>query len=147
MLDSADKMELLKRLTEVGIRPSAQRLEILGFISSCKSHPTADEIYACVHRNNPTLSRTTVFSTVRLFAEKGIVNDINISSDSTRYDSTQYKPHAHFVCRECGEIYDIPIDISALTCPDDFVYDNVNVYFKGICPSCQKKQTEHIINK
>lgn len=147
MSDSANKTDLLKRLTDAGIRPSAQRLEILGFVSSCKSHPTADEIYACVHRNNPTLSRTTVFNTVRLFAEKGIVNDINISSDSTRYDSTQYMPHAHFVCRECAMIYDIPIDISALTCPGDFVCDNVNVYFKGICPSCRKKQAEHIINK
>ncbi len=37
--------------------------------------------------------------------------------------------HAHFVCRECAKIYDIPIDISALTCPGDFVCDNVNVYF------------------
>ena len=147
MTDSAKKTVLLKRLVDAGIRPSAQRVEILGFISSCKSHPTADEIYACVHRNNPTLSRTTVFSTLRLFAEKGIVNDINITSDSTRYDSTQYVPHAHFVCRNCGRIYDIPLDISGLTCPDEFVCDNVNVFFKGICPGCQAKRTEPIINK
>lgn len=139
MLDSNNKTALLKRLVDAGIRPSAQRIEILGFISSCESHPTADEIYASVHRSNPTLSRTTVYNTVRLFAEKGILNDINISSESTRYDSTQYAPHAHFVCRECGSICDIPIDISALACPDEFVCDNVNVYFKGICPGCQKK--------
>lgn len=139
MLDSNNKTALLKRLVDAGIRPSAQRIEILGFISSCKSHPTADEIYASIHRSNPTLSRTTVFNTVRLFAEKGIVNDINISPDSTRYDSTQYERHAHFVCRECGRIYDIPFDMSSLACPDEFACDNVNVYFKGICPECQKK--------
>lgn len=139
MSDSNNKTVLFKRLVKAGIRPSTQRIDILGFISSCKSHPTADEIYASVRRSNPTLSRTTVFNTVRLFAEKGIVNDINISSESTRYDSTQYAPHAHFVCRECGSICDIPIDISALACPDEFVCDNVNVYFKGICPGCQKK--------
>lgn len=136
--------ELLEKLTEADIRPSMQRLEILEFISSCKSHPTADEIYAFVHRNNPTMSRTTVFNSVRLLAEKGLINDINIAADSTRYDSADYTPHAHFICRECKRIFDIPFDMSALTAPDDFACDNVNVYFKGICPECRKKTEQTI---
>lgn len=90
-----DKTTLLKKLTDAGIRPSMQRLEILEFISSCDSHPTADEIYSFMHQNNPTLSRTTVFNSVKLLAENGLINDINISSGSTRYDSTLNTPHAH----------------------------------------------------
>lgn len=141
MNKDVDRIGLLKKLTDAGIRPSVQRLEILEFISSCKSHPTAEEIYSFVHRNNPTLSRTTVFSSVRLLAEKGLVNDITISSDSTRYDSAQYVPHAHFVCRQCKRIFDIPFDMSTITAPAEFNCDNVNVYFKGICPECKKTQT------
>lgn len=139
MHNKIDKTGFLKQLTDAGIRPSMQRLEILEFVSSCESHPTAEEIYSFVHQNNPTLSRTTVFSTVKLLAEKGLINDINISSDSTRYDSMVHSPHAHFICRECKKIYDIPFDMSALNAPDDFLCDNVNVYFKGICPECSKK--------
>lgn len=142
MKSDFNKIGLLKRLTDAGIRPSVQRLEILEFISSCKSHPTAEEIYSFVHRNNPKLSRTTVFSCVKLLAEKGLVNDIDIASDSTRYDSTQYAPHAHFICRDCRKIFDIPFDMSALAAPADYICDNVNLYFKGICPECRKKDSK-----
>ena len=148
MRNKGNKTEFLRQLTEAGIRPSIQRLEILEFVSSCESHPTAEEIYSFVHQNNPTLSRTTVFSTVKLLAEKGIINDITISSDSTRYDSTEHAPHAHFICRDCKKIYDIPFDMSLLTAPDEFLCDNVNVYFKGICPECSKKtDTDSVTNK
>lgn len=135
-----DKTTLLKKLIDAGIRPSMQRLEILEFISSCDSHPTADEIYSFMHQNNPTLSRTTVFNSVKLLAENGLINDINISSGSTRYDSTLNTPHAHFICRTCKKIFDIPLDMSILTVPADFLCDNINVYFKGVCPECSKKQ-------
>ena len=148
MKNNSRKAELAKILSDNGIRPSMQRIEILEFISSCKSHPSADEIYSFVHQNNPTLSRTTVFSSVKLLAEKGLINDITISPDSTRYDSALYTPHAHFVCRDCKKIFDIPFDTSALTAPADYFCDNVNVYFKGICPECGKKRnTNNIITK
>lgn len=145
MTNEINKTDILKKLTDAGIRPSMQRLEILNFISSNKSHPTADEIYSFVHRNNPTLSRTTVFNNVKLLSEKGLVNDINISSDSTRYDSTLSVPHAHFICRECKKIFDIPFDMSVLTIPDEFSCDNVNIYFKGICPECKKRQIKTVL--
>lgn len=134
------KADLHKKLMDAGIRPSMQRIEIFGFISSCSCHPTAEEIYTCVHRSNPSLSRATVFSNVKLLAEKGLINDINISSESTRYDSMQHAPHAHFVCRKCGKIFDIPLDMPDITMPDKFHYDSVNVYFKGICPECDKTE-------
>lgn len=140
MKNNDNKAVLLKRLVQAGIRPSMQRLEILEFISSCRCHPSADEIFSFIHRNNPTLSRTTVFSSVKLLAERGLINDIDISSDSTRYDSTLYPPHAHFICRDCRKIFDIPIDMDALTAPEDFLCDNVNVFFKGICPECRDKR-------
>lgn len=137
-MDSSTKTEILKKLKNAGIRPSIQRLEILEYISMNRTHPTAEEIYKYEHLKNPTLSRTTVFSTVKLLAEKGLINDINISADCTRYDSIQHAPHAHFICRNCKKIFDIPLDISSLSAPRDYVCDNVNVYFKGICPDCNK---------
>lgn len=132
------RSRLHKMLLDAGIRPSAQRIEILEYVSSCESHPTADEIYSSLVKENPTLSRTTVFSSVKLLAEKGLINDIDISSESTRYDTTCRQPHAHFMCRNCKRIFDIPLDMSALTVPGDFSCDNVNVFFKGICPECSE---------
>lgn len=145
MNSNNSRSDLIRKLTDAGIRPSIQRLEILEYISSCYNHPTADEIYSFVHRKNPTLSRATVFNSVKLLAEKGLVNDINISPESTRYDSALYAPHAHFICRECRKIFDIPLDMSALTAPSDFLCDNVNVYFKGICPECSNKTNKNSV--
>lgn len=133
------KTSLLKTLTGAGIRPSAQRLEILEYISSHETHPTAEDIYRHLVQTNPTLSRTTVFNSVKLMAQKGLVNDINISPDSTRYDSADFPPHAHFLCRECGRIYDVSIDLTSLHLPSEFICDNVNIFFKGLCPECAVK--------
>ena len=133
------RTELMRQLLDAGIRPSAQRIAIMECISACECHPTADDVYAALVREHPTLSRTTVFSCLKLLAGKGLLNDIDISAESTRYDSTKRQPHAHFMCRECHRIYDIPFDLGILPSPADFECDNVNVFFKGRCPECLKK--------
>lgn len=134
-----NRNKLQSALIEAGIRPSLQRLTILEYIRSCESHPTADEVYAHLVIYNPMLSRTTVFSCLKLFVEKGLVNDIDISSDSTRYDDARRTPHGHFMCRECQRIFDMPLDMTSLKVNDGFVCDNVNVFFKGLCPECNKR--------
>lgn len=129
----------LKMLSRAGIRPSLQRLEILEYVITCKSHPTADEVYSQLVKNNPTLSRTTVFSCLKLLAEKGMINCIDISSDSARYDYIDDEPHAHFMCRKCKRIFDIPMEERpSMALPSGFSCDNVNVFYKGICPDCGK---------
>lgn len=134
----------MNMLTDAGIRPSAQRLAVLEYIYSCDSHPTADDVYASLLEVHPMLSRTTVFSCLKLFAEKGLINDINISPDSTRYDSFRKLQHAHFLCRVCHRIIDIPLDISSLDFPIEFACDSVNVFFKGYCPDCEVKKSTNI---
>lgn len=138
-----NRHELYSTLTRAGIRPSLQRLTILEYIRSCVCHPTADEVYSHLVIDHPMLSRTTVFSCLKLFVEKGLVNDIDISSDSTRYDDAHRTPHGHFMCRECHKIFDMPLDMSALKVGNGFVCDNVNVFFKGLCPECSTRTTDN----
>ncbi len=138
MKHAYSKTELMKMLADAGIRPSVQRLAILEYVSADKCHPTADEIYANLVKDNPMLSRTTVFSNVRLLAENGLVNDIDILSDSTRYDTPTDPPHAHFMCRRCHRIFDIPLSSPLPVTPEGFNCDNVNVFFKGLCPDCSE---------
>ena len=136
------RTELMRQLLDAGIRPSAQRIAIMEYISACRCHPTADEVYAELVREHPTLSRATVFSGLKLLAEKGLLNDIDISAESTRYDYAHRPPHAHFMCRDCHRIFDIPFDLGALPSPADFECDNVNVFLKGRCPECLKNSHE-----
>ena len=78
-----DRNRLHYRLSEADIRPSMQRLAILEYINSCYCHPTADEVYSELVKEHPTLSRTTVFSSLKLLSEKGLVNNIHAMTPPT----------------------------------------------------------------
>lgn len=131
-----DRKVLLNKMTEAGIRPSVQRLAVLEYVYSCYIHPTADDVYAALLEQNPMLSRTTVFNCLKLFAEKGMINDIDISSESTRYDYAAV-PHAHFMCRKCRRIFDVPCKMPAMDAASGFDCDSINVFFKGLCNECK----------
>ena len=98
--------QLIEILTEAGIRPSAQRLSVLEYLTGTTCHPSADRIYEDVHAMQPTLSRSTVYNTVKLFLDKGVIETVAGDSSECRYDYF-HKPHAHFQCRQCRKVYDI----------------------------------------
>ena len=78
-----------------GIRPSMQRTAIYEYLCTHPTHPTVDAVYRSLSATHPTLSRTTVYSTLRLLAEHGLVQAITIEDDELRYDA-ETKPHIHF---------------------------------------------------
>ncbi len=132
-------------LVQKGIRPSQQRLAIMRYLLSHRTHPTADDIYVALHKDMPTLSKTTVYNTVELLVKEGALCAINIDERNVRYDVTT-DIHAHFRCVRCGKIYDIPLDSLSVDKQyvladnphlKDFVVHNTQIYHKGICPTCK----------
>lgn len=120
-----------------GIRPSVQRLAILGFVANKRLHPTADEIYSALAPLYPTLSRTTVYNTLHALVAGGLLRELEIESGNRRYDYAPQPPHSHFMCRRCRRIYDIPVPARIDDNPPaGFHIDTVDVYFKGLCPAC-----------
>ena len=132
--------DLTKELKDKNIRLSHQRLKILEFITNNNVHPTVDQIYSELHTVIPTLSKTTVYNSLKALIDAGLVKVINIEDNETRYDIISHD-HGHFKCESCGEIYDFEIDIESLNSKDlnDFKVNNRDVYFKGICPQCIKE--------
>jgi Fe2+ or Zn2+ uptake regulation protein len=124
-------------LKQNGVKPSLPRLKVLEYLRRHKNHPTVDTIYRELVREIPTLSRTTVYNTLKLFVEKGISQLIAIEETETRYDA-DISPHAHFKCTGCGRIYDFPVDLSRLNPPGlaDFRVDDIQVYYRGVCRHC-----------
>lgn len=78
--------QLIEILTEAGIRPSAQRLSVLEYLTGTTCHPSADRIYEDVHAMQPTLSRSTIYNTVKLFLDKGVIETVAGDSSECRYD-------------------------------------------------------------
>lgn len=129
-----------KILEEKGVKPSHQRLTIMKFLIENKIHPTAEMIFENVVKELPTLSRTTVYNTLKLFESSGLIQSINTGDPELHYDIT-IGLHAHFKCTECGRIFDADIDntdfISEIK-GKGFVILDTQVYFRGICRECME---------
>lgn len=127
-------------LTAHGVKPSVQRLAVMGYLLDHLTHPTADEIYQALIGEIPTLSKATVYNTLRLLVEKGAVLQLTIDERKTCYDAI-IEPHAHFMCRRCGRVFDVELKhkslIGAAMLPKGFAADSTELYIKGICPDCQ----------
>jgi len=129
-------------LQEKGVSPSIQRIKILQFIFDNKHHSSVDSIYQELIHEIPTLSKTTVYNTLALFVEKGIINSIIIDNTEILYEQSQ-KPHAHFQCSVCKNILDIELDsnLYEISEIENHRVEKVNIHLRGVCNECLKNET------
>lgn len=125
---------------------SVQRLKILAYLAVHQDHPTVDQIYNSLITEIPSLSKTTVYNTLSVLQDAGLVRPLQIDEHETRYD-IEIETHGHFKCASCGKIYNFPLDPAVMQKIDlpDFQIMDKTVYFIGICPDClsNKKHTRH----
>jgi len=131
----------VKILKEHSMKVTPQRLDILKYLDEHRVHPTVEMIYMELKKNNPSLSKTTVYNNVETLEKHGIIQSLTISGNELRYDFRN-DMHCHFICKRCGRIFDIDI-----VCPNigkveqsGFKIEEVHGYFKGICRDCLKKE-------
>lgn len=141
-VDRLTESQLASVIHSAGMRPSVQRIAILGYIANDRLHPTADEIHAHLLPKYPSLSPTTVYNTLHAMIAVGLVREIEIDGIIRRYDVAQRlrQPHSHFKCVGCGRIFDmvLPSGLDAAAEPG-FQVDSVDLYFKGVCPDCREQ--------
>ncbi len=101
------RMDIQTRLTEFGIAVTSQRLEVAGILLDKPQHLAADQILAMLRKKGSRVSKATVYNTLHLFAEKGLVRALHVDPSRTFYDSTIH-PHHHFYHVDVGELSDIP---------------------------------------
>jgi Fe2+ or Zn2+ uptake regulation protein len=126
-------------LRENGIKVTPQRLEVLRFLDSNRTHPTADDIYRALKKDNPSLSKTTVYNVLDVFSRNGLVEVLTISGNEARYDLRTTR-HQHFLCKSCGRIVDMDIKGLCMDCVPEKGHkvEEVHGYFKGTCKDCLK---------
>jgi len=127
-----------QHLTDSGIKPSYQRIRILSYLLERKNHPTVEMIHKELVNEIPTLSKTTVYNTLKQFVEKGITQIINIEDNETRYDA-EVSTHGHFKCLKCKKVFDFKFDNNTIEINDleDFDFLQTHLYIKGICKNCK----------
>ena len=101
--------DLSARLKDAGIQPSAQRLAVAEYVLETAEHPSADQVLAKVQSLVPMLSRATVYNTLNLFVEKGLLRQLVLAEGRVVFDPNLERHH-HFIDEDTGQIEDIPWD-------------------------------------
>lgn len=97
---------VLQVLSEHGIQPSSQRVAIADFVLHTDVHPSADDVWNHVKRTLPVVSRATVYNTLNLFVEKGLLRELFLAEGKVVFDPNM-ETHHHFIDEETGRIQDI----------------------------------------
>jgi Fe2+ or Zn2+ uptake regulation protein len=97
-------VEILERL---GIQPSAQRVAVADYVLGTEDHPSAEQVWARVKERFPMLSRATVYNTLNLFVEKGLLRELVLAEGKVVFDPN-LTPHHHFIDDETQSIVDVP---------------------------------------
>ena len=126
-----------------GIKLTHQRMEIFREVAQTGDHPDADQIFQRVRDRMPTVSLDTVYRTLWLLKDLGLVVTLDSSHGRTRFDAN-LKSHHHFVCRQCGFTRDFfSIALDNIKLPDSVgsfgEIEATHVEVRGICRECALK--------
>ena len=121
-------------------RMTNQRLKILEYLKSVKTHPTAEVVYEAVKKNLPLMTLATVYRNLNLLAEEGKITKLDINGEF-HFDA-DLSHHQHCVCKKCGKIDDhFQKEISQYALKkikaSNFQLQGVNIFFHGTCKKCK----------
>lgn len=97
-------------LCRAGVPLTQQRVEIAQALLARPVHMSAEQVLAAVRARAPAISRATIYNTLALFCEKGLLRELAVDRERVVYDSGMH-PHHHMVDIDSGEICDLPADL------------------------------------
>jgi Fur family peroxide stress response transcriptional regulator len=126
---------LAERLTASGLRPTPQREVVFKIILEKRDHPTADEIFARVKTELPTISLATVYNCLDTLVSCRLIRQVNLERGATRYCPNLHQ-HAHFHDEATGQIHDVDLPADLLNrlhevLPPGFDADSIEITFRG----------------
>ena len=104
-----DRDAITRILMQHGLQVTAQRLDIAEFVLRKPQHLSAEQILKAMRERGSRVSKATVYNTMNLFSERGIVRTVEVDPERQYYDSRS-EPHHHFYNVDTGELIDIPAD-------------------------------------
>jgi Fur family transcriptional regulator, peroxide stress response regulator len=133
-----------KLLRDANLKVTPQRTAILSFLRESKEHPGVEKVHRAILERYPSVSLATIYKTLELFREKGLIQEVSVSARKTGYDGNICF-HPHLVCKSCHKIEDMPDPSTKL--PEDYVREatekygyeinNEQLYLYGLCPECR----------
>ena len=126
---------LAQKLAGSGLRSTVQREVVFNVLLAKRDHPTADEVYARVRQEMPSISLATVYNCLETLAQCSLIRVVNFERGPTRY-CPNLKPHAHFHDETTGETHDIDLTPEILNdvkrvLPPGYEASSVEIIFRG----------------
>ena len=105
-LHMISKSQVIEKLKQAGVTPTQQRVEIGQILFARPQHLSADQVLNIVNQAGPLVSKATIYNTLGLFAEKGLVKEVIVDPSKVFYDSTTIS-HFHYFNVDTGEVSDV----------------------------------------
>lgn len=123
-------------------RNTIQRSLVLETVNKLHNHATADEIYNEIAKEQPTISKATVYRNLNLLSQMGEIRRLELPGSADRYDHIP-KRHCHVKCEKCGRIFDVDMDFvsgleSGIRDKHGFDFSGYDIIFHGVCPECKE---------
>ncbi len=135
--------QVIARLRESGIQPSAQRVAVAEYVLETKDHPSADQVWERVRGRMPVLSRATVYNTLNLFVEKGLLRQLVLAEGKVVFDPN-VDAHHHFIDEQSGAIHDVPweaLEVKHVEKLRGYDVDEYQVVLRGrVAPSPSRRK-------
>jgi Fur family ferric uptake transcriptional regulator len=133
---------ITNRLQELGYRLTPQRMMIVAAIEKSDSHISAEEIYNQIKLQYPHMNISTIYRTMELLEQLGLVTETDMGEGRVRYHSADKGHHHHLVCQKCGEIADLNEAIlyplrETLEHEYNFEADLRHLAIFGLCQKCR----------
>jgi Fur family transcriptional regulator, peroxide stress response regulator len=137
-----DRLQEFERACQAaGIKLTHQRAEVLREVARSHGHPSADAILDGVKSRIPTVSIDTVYRTLWLLTDLGLIATLGPRRDAVRFDAN-LAPHHHYVCDQCGVAIDVEtLDLDKLQIAENLKdlgqVDSAYLEIRGVCAQCQ----------
>ncbi len=124
-----------------GLPMTTQRRALIEVLASRKDHPTVDEIFSKLSRRIPEVSRTTVYRSLEMFTELGLIKRVEHPDAAARFDPN-VSEHHHFLCTNCGGLSDLPagalrgVRRLAYVGKGKHTAEEISVLVRGSCDDC-----------
>ena len=134
---------IIEALRKKGYKATPQRVAICRFALGSRDHPTPQRIYSEVKELQPTVSLATVYKTLRILTELGLIQELDFPKGQARFDS-YVEPHVNLVCLRCGKItdFDDPAAreiVAKIAAKAEFTRTGQRLDIYGICKTCRSR--------
>ncbi len=139
------KESFTQYLQAKNLRVTRERLDMVDELMAMDGHFDAEELYATLREKGIKVSRATVYNTLDLLVQCGLISKYRFGDNPMRYEKAFGRPrHDHLICLNCGDIIEFvnqDLDtIQTKVCKDHrFRFENSSLQIFGTCSKCQKK--------